>query len=128
MSHLPASSSKGVAVLTAQLDFRTEQMPAISVKNISHCAAGRHRTISEGKVGGEPELAPPSKGGRAGGRAVVTAAAQGCCDQHGLYCRNAAAEARGPPLSSGSPLLARRTVSIADHWLEGRPNARMGPE
>ena len=32
MSHLPASSSKGVAVLTAQLDFRTEPMPAISLK------------------------------------------------------------------------------------------------
>ena len=49
----PHLSLKGVALLTAPWKFDQNELPVIILKNILHCAAGRHRTITEGKVGDE---------------------------------------------------------------------------
>ena len=51
------------------MEFRTERTPVYHLENIPHCACGRHRIITEGKVGGERDLLRPGKG-RMGGRAA----------------------------------------------------------
>ena len=57
-------------------------MPAINLKNILRCAGGRHRTVSEGRVGGERDLLRPSKGRMGGARPGAPSRAR----NHGEVC------------------------------------------